>query len=332
MTVAGDNMVVGCSSGKLLKFTENVINNSRAKAHASKISCMESVANRDIVTGSSDGFVKVWTLELRCLLSINAQEIGVGQEISNVAWNDKLQIITIGTMGNEIWYVPNNRTGCSGGPIVRSHSSGGLSINGTGVGSFVTTGDDGLLRLWNVYQEECKLFDLNMPSRAVAFSPDGRMVAVGMGKPIKENARTINGKWAVMNIYDGSYQVLTERRDSRQHVFNIKWCGSRIAVACSDSRVYIYEVSSQTSPAIKVELAVLSIIELKSQAIQLGTVTFASTSFFHFCGSNNFPTAFFHQTLVETQSTFVSIHPQSSLNFMKQDQEYTFKNHLGYVT
>lgn len=286
MDIAADSIFVGCSSGKLLKFNATVIVETRAKAHASTITCIKLVTNKDIdiVTGSSDGFVKMWNLQLRCMLSINTQEIGIKHNLSNVTWDEKSKIITVGTEGNEIWNIPTTNTN-SGGPIVRSHSPGGLSINGTGSGSFVTTGDDGLLRLWNIYREECKSFDLNMPSRAVAFSPDGRMVAVGMGKPIKENAHTINGKWIIMNIHDGSYQVIAERRDSRQHVFNIKWSGSRIAVACSDNKIYIYEISSKTSPATKVELIVLSIIELKSQAIKMGKVIVLSTPISHLCTS-----------------------------------------------
>lgn len=41
-----------------------------------------------------------------------------------------------------------------------------------------------------------------MPSRAVAYSPDGSKIAVGFGTPIRENSKQFDGKWIVLQEDD----------------------------------------------------------------------------------------------------------------------------------
>lgn len=258
-------MFVGCSSGSLLKFKGMDIVNRRIKAHESSFTCI-SATSEGVVTGSNDGFVKIWSLEMRCLFSVNVRVDGIKNDVSAVTWDGR-SIVTIGTSTGEIWQT--NRSSADQTRLVtQSHSPRGLSVNPAGF-AFATTGDDGLLRRWNIFDFECKTFDIEIPSRACAFSPDGRLIAVGMGKPDKENARIIDGKWIIINN-DGSNQILSERRDSRKFVTGIKWSGSRIAVASSEGTICVYDVSSKTNPAVKVQLSVLSVIELKSPATHFG--------------------------------------------------------------
>ena len=37
-----------------------------------------------------------------------------------------------------------------------------------------------------------------MPSRAVAYSPNGAQIAIGFGTPIRENSKQFDGKWVVL--------------------------------------------------------------------------------------------------------------------------------------
>lgn len=45
-----------------------------------------------------------------------------------------------------------------------------------------------------------------MPSRAVAYSPDGSKIAVGFGTPIRESSKQFDGKWIVLQEDD--FQVM----------------------------------------------------------------------------------------------------------------------------
>lgn len=41
-----------------------------------------------------------------------------------------------------------------------------------------------------------------MPSRAVAYSPNGAQIAIGFGTPIRENSKQFDGKWVVLQEDD----------------------------------------------------------------------------------------------------------------------------------
>lgn len=44
--------------------------------------------------------------------------------------------------------------------------------------------------------------EVEMPSRAVAYSPDGSKIAVGFGMPIRESSKQFDGKWIVLQEDD----------------------------------------------------------------------------------------------------------------------------------
>lgn len=43
---------------------------------------------------------------------------------------------------------------------------------------------------------------VEMPSRAVSYSPDGSKIAVGFGTPIRESSKQFDGKWIVLQEDD----------------------------------------------------------------------------------------------------------------------------------
>ena len=189
--------------------------------------------------------------------------------ISSLFWHEATRKILFGTEGNEVWELSSDSgSNINDGPLVSAHAASPMAItthpNGT---TFATVADDGFLRVWG---EENTSFDLTMPSRACAYSPDGRMLAVGLGKPIKDNAKTINGKWIIIDVNNSTYRVIAERRDSRSFIREMKWhCGGdRLAVG-SENKIYIYELISETNPATKVDVSLLSTIDMTSPSIHL---------------------------------------------------------------
>lgn len=49
-------------------------------------------------------------------------------------------------------------------------------------------------------------YSAELPSRAVAYSPDGDKIAVGFGILIKENSKQSDGKWIVLQEDDFQVQ------------------------------------------------------------------------------------------------------------------------------
>jgi len=64
---------------------------------------------------------------------------------------------------------------------------------------YVTVGDDRTLRVWSIHDHRVKkMHKLENPSRAVAYSPEGDMIAVGYGSPLEvaqPGKRLFDGGW-----------------------------------------------------------------------------------------------------------------------------------------
>ena len=203
----------------------------------------------------------------------NSQEIVV-HDWKNGAWAKDM--ILVGTSGNEIWQLSSDdgsNLNEDGKALMSSHSSSPMGLSVHPNGTFATCGEDGILRVWNLFDHQENLsIDLGMPARSCAFSPEshGRMIAVGFGKPVKDNARTINGKWIILNISDkGEFQIISERRDSRKFITEMKWHsnGDRLAVGSSDKKICVYQLVTETKPATKVDITLLSILDLTSSPV-----------------------------------------------------------------
>ncbi|CAN0511417.1 unnamed protein product [Scytosiphon promiscuus] len=52
-----------------------------------------------------------------------------------------------------------------------------------------------------------------MPSRAVAYSPNGAQIAIGFGTPIRENSKQFDGKWVVLQEDDFQVGHLSSQRE-----------------------------------------------------------------------------------------------------------------------
>jgi len=257
------SIVAGTSSGKLVYY-DNSQTIDKPKAHSSAIVSISS--GKDVVaTGSTDGFVKVWNASMKCMLSINLQALRISGQISSIHLSENQEKILLGSRNNELWELSCSDGSIlseNGGPITCFHSSysSGLSMSPNGC-NFATTGDDGFLRLWNVFDHsEMKSFEMGMPSRSCAFSPDGNMIAIGFGKPVKENAKVMNGKWSIVNV--DTLTIIAERRDTRTCIVEMKWHsrGERIAVGSNDN-ICVYQIFTKTKPATNVEISLLTIIE-----------------------------------------------------------------------
>lgn len=49
--------------------------------------------------------------------------------------------------------------------------------------------------------------EMEMPSRAIAYSPDGSRIAVGFGLPVKKSVKQFDGKWSLLQEDDFQVNV-----------------------------------------------------------------------------------------------------------------------------
>jgi len=238
---------------------------SKIKAHTSKITNISSVAGGRFAISAANS-IKLYDSKCRCIIAVGTEMLGVRHPISSLSWHADKRKILIGTEGNEVWELSSeDGSNINDGPLVSAHASSPMAIsahpNGT---TFATVADDGFLRVWN---DENTSLDLAMPSRACAYSPDGRMLAVGFGKPVKDTAKTINGKWVIIDVSGRSYCIIAERRDSRKFIREMKWYSNGDRLAVGSDKIYVYQLASETNPALKVDISLVSTIDMNSPSI-----------------------------------------------------------------
>mmetsp|Transcript_32117 Transcript_32117/g.64971 ORF Transcript_32117/g.64971 Transcript_32117/m.64971 type:complete len:756 (-) Transcript_32117:1728-3995(-) len=259
-----NDLIVGASTGDVIRFA-GATPISKIKAHTSKITNISSVAGGRFAISAANS-IKLYDSKCRCIIAVDTEVLGVRHQISSLSWHADTRKILIGTEGNEVWELSSeDGSNINDGPLVSAHASSPMAIsahpNGT---TFATVADDGFLRVWN---DENTSLDLAMPSRACAYSPDGRMLAVGFGKPVKDTAKTINGKWVIIDVSHSSYCIIAERRDSRRFIREMKWYSNGDRLAVGSDKIYVYQLASETNPALKVDISLVSTIDMNSPSI-----------------------------------------------------------------
>jgi len=208
--------------------------------------------------------------------------------------------LLVGTDRNDIWELfpaandddatdPDNPRTLDPEAVVRGHSGKTLSSlavytptststnpDGPASSLVATADDDRSLRLWDTLAPHRDLLHtapLELGSRACAFSPDGSLLAVGLGSPCKVRASERHGKWIVIGLNDDG-AVVFETRDCRKMVSVMEWSpnGAHIAVGSYDTKVYLYDVTvsgsgPSSSSVVKVEVSLSAVIDLHASPI-----------------------------------------------------------------
>lgn len=243
----GSNAVVGTADGSIYRFVGRQLDGT-TQAHSGCINSISSHAD-GICTCSSDGFVKLWTRTLECRLVIDSKNLRtLSNVLKHVDWNPNRGRIIIGTLSGEIYEVGDgDGENLYRGALTEGHS--GEELWGMAPHPmkdlFATTGDDSILRVWDVYTHVCNsTVTLEMPSRCCAYSPDGRKICIGFGSPKKLSARQYDGKWIIMDTED--FQIVHEARDSTKWLTECKFSpnGEFLAIGSYDFKIYVYNVFS----------------------------------------------------------------------------------------
>jgi len=240
--------------------------------HTTKVTNISSASDGRFVISAAN-HVKLYDAKMRCIKAIDTKEtLGVSDTISSLSWHAESRKIVIGTEGNQVWEISsedgsNLRTKDA---LIRAPSASPMAISANPNGTtYATVGDDGFICIWDAFHhDKHSSFDLDMPSRACAFSPDGNLVAAGFGKEVKDSAKTINGRLVIIDVNDSSsYRIIAERRDSRKHVRQIKWHSSGDRLAVGTDKIFVYALKTDTNPAIKIDMSLIATFDITSPAI-----------------------------------------------------------------
>ncbi|CAM9239808.1 unnamed protein product, partial [Chrysoparadoxa australica] len=117
-----------------------------------------------------------------------------------------------------------------------SRSVAGLAPHPKLPGVYATAGEDKLLAIWDARERSLvRHTHLPVPGRSVAFSPDGKLIAVGMMK----------GALAVLDA--AKLRVLKVMRHCAEDLADVKFSpdGSKLAVGSHDNYIDVYDIKDK---------------------------------------------------------------------------------------
>lgn len=214
------------------------------KAHDGPVNAMFASSDGSVfVTGAKDGVVKLWTADFSLIKSFDmnrAQPTPSVAAIRSVCVNRPKSTLLVGTQGSEI-YELSRETG-SVTLVSEGHCKGetwGLHAHPTNGCVFATSGDDQTVRIWDCRERRLTAkLDMDTMSRSVAWSPDGRLLAAGLGAGKQKK----DGAFLVVNVSDMS--IAHEARPAKKSITHVAWSpdGTGIALASRDNNIYIHDV------------------------------------------------------------------------------------------
>lgn len=245
-----NDVILGAGDGILYILDEDHKFKNSIKTSDSEILSV-CCSREGFLVGSDDGTVRMYDSFLACKFMLKLQDLGsFCCSVKDISWDVGNDRVAIGTSCNEIWELSAvDGSNFHHDAAVKGHSKetlSGLSMRPDGR-VYATVGDDSTLRLWDIDSMSLiKSFRLEMASRACTYCPDGSMIAIGFGLPVKTYAKEFHGKWIILGIDENSFRTLFEHRQSRKMITLIKWSrdGEYIAVGSDDCKVYLYSKES----------------------------------------------------------------------------------------
>lgn len=182
-----DGSVTGCVDGHLLVWKgRNVVR--IISAHQGAVNTLQTIQDVGMISGGADARVRVWfkgitpglVFDLRNLASLNPA-------IRSVCWDTENTRLLVATAASEVFEVADSDgSDLHGGPLLVGHCKAETSAVAVHPSKeeFVTAGDDKTVRVWDlISRKPLRYTKLDCPARAVTYSPDGKKIGVGMGKP-----------------------------------------------------------------------------------------------------------------------------------------------------
>jgi len=97
-----------------------------------------------------------------------------------------------------------------------------------------------------IYKKIFDRHDTDTMARAVAWSPDGAMLGVGLGGSVGRGKQKKDGAFLILDAQSKGLPVIHEARDSKQWISDVKFSPdkSTFAVGSHDNKIYLYDVAN----------------------------------------------------------------------------------------
>ncbi|RHZ30230.1 hypothetical protein DYB31_010812 [Aphanomyces astaci] len=269
-------LVVGTSDGALYLFQRPDLRSIVENAHAAAVQTMYA-QDKTLITGGKDGLVKLWVAEkagLTCLSTFDCNVLlhTTGVVVQSVCLSSDGSVVLLGTQSSEIYELKyvypsvNNmfrfllndvvigsvKGNTMSAALMCGHSVDelwGLATHPTKQEA-ATVGDDRWLRVWDlVTRTVLRSVRLECMARAVAYSPDGKLLAVGLGGqvPGKDKANKHPKCGGVVVLVESDLSKVYERNDTKKWIADVKFSptGRTLAIASHDSSVVLYDLTKQ---------------------------------------------------------------------------------------
>ncbi|CAM9415834.1 unnamed protein product, partial [Ectocarpus fasciculatus] len=261
----GSSFILGGSSGSLLKLEGGRKVSSEIEGHEGPVYALYAYpapggSGTCLVTGGGDGKVKTWDAELGMVNEfdlVGRPYLSGGTPcVRSVCLNDHSdgRKILVGTSCSEIFEISASEgTDVNGGDcLMRGHFRDQL----WGLAShpakpvYVSAGDEGMLKEWNATTLALnREIDLEGWIRAARYSPNGLLIACGMGGETEANGkrhspREEDGTIKIVSGMEEAFRVVNTLSDALGPIACIRFSpdGNRMAGASLDGNVYIYSV------------------------------------------------------------------------------------------
>jgi WD40 repeat protein len=236
------------------------------KAHTRSVIALHAAhgggSSACLVSGSKDGTVKLWDGRLAMLKCFDMSEARPSARflgVRSVCYDPRRELILVGMRGAELYEFTRETKACR--QLLQGHSGSsecevwGMAPHPTDPNILATTGDDETIRIWDTSKHRLlRTAELGGPSRAVCWSRDGSMLALGIGAGKKRKGKSDKSQQSgtvadgvLLVIKADTLDIIHEARDTMEWISDIKfdlqtkWCG----VASMDGVLYIYDVEKK---------------------------------------------------------------------------------------
>lgn len=241
-------LVTGTTTGHLYIWKSQRVT-SKITAHDAPIYCICSLNQKStggFITAAKEGLIKIWNMQLQMIHSFNVQTFvptPFAFSCHSIYCNSNSTKLSIVVKSGELFEICLLTHSCI--LISESHSYKelhGLCTSPVNEDEFATVGDDGVVRIWSLSKKRCiRRCMLEVAGRAIAWSPDGEHIAVGVGGDPAMNTK--DGAIIILSAASPTLDILYEDRKAKFTISDLKYSpdGRILIVTSRDGRFYIHD-------------------------------------------------------------------------------------------